>query len=119
MPLHGKTPEEQYKTQPKMPVGRPATKQEVWDWVVHMYGGIFSAEKLKEMAGRKWAWDYVWEVNFNGWRKQPDWLPGDPVVADATPVGPLSPEQSSYPYVNKLWAIAQAALHDHAHEEAA
>lgn len=110
MPPHGKKPEEQFKTQPKMPSGRPPTKDEVWAWVVHMYGGIFETPKLRELAQKKWAWAYVWEVNFAGWRKHPDWVPGDPVVADAVPVGPLAPEQATFVYVNKLWAIAQAAL---------
>lgn len=112
--LHGKKPEEQYKTQPKMPVDRPSTKQEMWEWVVHMYGGVFEEQKLREIAQGQWAWSYVRAVNFDDWRKHPDWLPGDPVIADAVPVGPIRPEHSGFSHVNKLWAIAQAALESEA-----
>jgi len=110
MPLHGKKPEEQFKTQPRMPGDRPATKEEVWSWVVHMYGGTFEVPKLKQMAQDKWAWSYVYFVNFDGWKKQPDWLPGDPVIAEAVPPGPFTPDAQSFVHVNRLWAIAQAAL---------
>jgi hypothetical protein len=110
MPLHEKRPEEQYKSQPKMPTDRPPTKQEVWDWVVHMYGGIFEEAKLRQMAQDKWAWAFVWEVNFRGWKKHPDWVPGDPIIADAVAPGPFPPEAQSFLQVNKLWAIAQAEL---------
>lgn len=108
--IHSKPPEEQYATAPKMPTERPCTKQEMWDWVVHMYGGVFETPKLKELAQGQWAWSYVRAVNFEGWRKQPDWLPGDPVIAEAVPAGPLFPDQSNFSTVNKLWAIAQEAL---------
>lgn len=110
MPLHGKTPEEQYTTAPRMPSDRPCTKQEMWDWVVHMYGGVFEKPKLMELAQSQWAWSYVRAVNFDGWRKHPDWVPGDPVIADAVPTGPFTPDRSSFPNVNQLWEIAQAAL---------
>lgn len=108
--LHSKTPEEQYRTAPRMPSGRPPTKAEVWEWTVHMYGGTFPEEKLKVMAQDTWAWSYIWQVNRKGWNKQPDWLPGDPVIAAAVPAGPFTPERSHFVHVNKLWAIAQAEL---------
>lgn len=113
--LHKNTPEEQWKTQPKMPSDRPPTKEEVWAWVSHMYGGIFEVPKLKELAREKWAWSYIYAVNFEGWRKHPDWVPGDSVVADATPVGPISPGDAYFPTVEALWAIA----HPNAVKEAA
>jgi len=109
MPLHDKQPEEQYTTAPKMATDRPCTKQETWDWVVHMYGGVFDVPKLKELAQTQWAWNFVGLVNRKGWRKHPDWLPGDPVIADAVPTGPFPPEASSFVHVNRLWEIAQAA----------
>jgi hypothetical protein len=62
------------------------------------------------MAKEKWAWDFVWETNFRQWRKHPDWLPGDPVIAEAVPTGPFPPGTSYFHAVNKLWAIAQEAL---------
>lgn len=110
MPVHTKRPEEQYLTQPKMPRDRPATKQEIWEWTVHMYGGVFELPKLQKLAQDAWAWSYVRAVNKEGWKKQPDWLPGDPIVAEAVPPGPFPPEASGFVHVNKLWAIAQAAL---------
>lgn len=108
--IHTRPPEEQYLTAPKMPTDRPCTKQEMWDWVVHMYGGIFGTPKLKELAQGQWAWSFVRFVNQKGWRKQPDWVPGDPVIADAVPAGPITPDQANFATVNKLWAIAQEAL---------
>ena len=110
MKLHTRAPEEQYVTQPKMPGDRPATKEEVWTWVAHLYGGTFDVAKLKQLAQDKWAWSYVYFVNFDGWRKQPDWLPGDPVVADAVPPGPIPPDKANFVEVNRLWAIAQSQL---------
>lgn len=110
MPPHGKKPEEQFTTQPQMPGDRPATKEEVWGWVVHMYGGIFEMPKLKQLAQEKWAWSYVYFVNFDGWTKHPDWLPGDPVVTEAVPTAPFPPDRANFVEVNKLWAIAQAEL---------
>jgi len=110
MPLHTKRPEEQHTTQPRMPRDRPATKQEVWDWVIHMYGGIFETPKLKQLSQDQWAWSYIYAVNFDGWKKHPDWLPGDPVIADAVPPGPFTPDKANFVTVNKFWAIAQAEM---------
>ena len=107
--------EDRWQTQPKMPSDRPPTKLEVWAWVVHMYGPLFEEQKLRDLARDKWAWSYIYAVNFNGWRKHPDWVPGESVVADATPVGPIEVKDAYFPTVEALWAIA----HPNAVKEAA
>lgn len=94
---------------PKMPDDRPATKQEIWDWVQHVYSCLYDTPELQKLAQQKWAWDYVSWVNFRGWTKHPDWLPGDPVVSEAVG-GPYFPEQNHYQLVDALWRLARERL---------
>jgi hypothetical protein len=110
MPMHTKTPEEQYKSAPKMPSDRPATKLECWELCVHLYGGVMDEAKIKEVAQGKWAWSYIYAVNFEQWRKQPDWVEGQKIIPSAVPDGPFPPEKANFVNVNKFWAIAQAEL---------
>jgi hypothetical protein len=60
-----------------------------------------------EHAKKAWAWAYVHAVNFKRWDKQPDWLPGDPIIRNAIPHGPFPAGQEYLGPVETLWARAQ------------
>lgn len=67
-------------TAPPIPTNRPPTRAEVWAHVQHFYGNLKTTAELEKMARDRWAGNYIYAVNFNGWRKQPDWTEGDPVI---------------------------------------
>jgi hypothetical protein len=86
---------------------RPPTKREVWAEVDETYADTLDRARRVQLARERWAWRYVVAVNFYGWRKQPDWTPGQPVVIAAVPRGPFPPERATYGEVNRLWALAR------------
>jgi hypothetical protein len=86
---------------------RPPTKREVWAEVEATYADTLDAARRVQLARDRWTWRYVRAVNFHGWRKQPDWQPGDPVIVEGVPSGPFTPDRATYPHVQRLWQLAQ------------
>lgn len=85
---------------PRLPAGRPPTRREVWERLHFLYYDLkghapspLCSDKcrrkpegvLEAMARSEWTWAYVYRHIFRGWRKQPDWVEGDPVISEAVP----------------------------------
>ena len=100
-------PDDRYETSPKMPSGRPRTKQEVFAYWTHVLKDVKTDEEIKDMARGSWAWDYVWHVNFRQWDKHPDWTPGEPVIPEAVPVKPIPAGSNYIAKVEELWRLAR------------
>lgn len=98
--------DDRYLTAPAMPTDRPPTKEEVWAYWSHQLDGVKTTDEIKLFARGSWAWAYVYEVNFRGWRKHPDWVPGDPVIHEATPTRAI-PLGNYIPRVEELWGLAR------------
>jgi hypothetical protein len=104
-------PDDRVMAAPRLPANRPPTRREVWDRCHALYfdrkrhkarpdctercltderGG-----ELESFCRDGWVWYYVSAFNFNGWRKQPDWVEGDPVIEQAVPFRQFEVEQQS------------------------
>jgi hypothetical protein len=97
-------PDDRLEKAPGLPTDRPPTRAEIW---AHYHAIYFDLKghapstlctprcvtkpekELEKFAGDEWVWAYVYFYNFKGWRKQPEWLPGDPVVASGVPDQPF------------------------------
>jgi hypothetical protein len=105
-------PDDRVMAAPRLPANRPPTRREVWerchDAVLRPEApqgpsGLHRAvlERTRRAASSKrsardgWVWYYVSAFNFNGWRKQPDWVEGDPVIEQAVPFRQFEVEQQS------------------------
>lgn len=95
-------PDDRYATAPEMPQGRPPTRAEVLAYCQHYYAGLKTDDEIVAMARDKWAWNYIYAVNFRQWDKQPDWVEGDPVVKAGVPTGPFEAGKRQYPPVKAL-----------------
>ena len=100
-------PDQRYDDAPKMPTGRPSTKLEVFAYWAHVLKDVKTEDEIKAHARGSWAWDYVWHVNFKGWDKHPDWLPGDPVIQEAVPAKSIPADGSFISRVEELWQLAR------------
>lgn len=85
--------EERVLAAPKLPAGRPCTKKEAWDHESWIWEGFKTHEELVIRARERWVWSYVSFFNFKGWRKQPDWTEGAPVIDGAVPSVPFYPDK--------------------------
>lgn len=74
---------------PLLPADRPPTRREVWDREFALYHDIKTHDEMAARARTAWAYAYTRWFNTKGWRKQPDWVEGDPVFEDCVPAGPL------------------------------
>jgi hypothetical protein len=70
---------------PNLPHDRPPTRREVWDREHALYNGLKTHDEMKLRAKSSWVYAYCRWFNLKGWRKQPDWVEGDPVIEDAVP----------------------------------
>lgn len=112
-------PDERIETAPTLPKERPATKREVWE----RYHAIFFDRKghrrtpictdrcnhrnpgeLETFCREAWAWYYVSAFNFHEWRKQPEWVEGDPVIPEAVPDEPFAAGETH------KWAATLASM---------
>lgn len=104
LPERYKTVERNHLTAPPLPTDRPPTKREAWDHYSHIYGSVKTPDELRIFVKEAWAWKYAaaWLL---GWRKQPDWVEGAPVLDDAVPhlITPATWQRA----VNEAWARAQ------------
>lgn len=91
-----------------MPPDRPPTKAEVWAYVTHYYTGIKTEQEMRDHAFGCWVGNYVYWVNFRGWRRHPDWKDGDGLIEAACPSGPIFPDQA-HRMVRDLYEKARAA----------
>lgn len=107
MPLLEHVPDNRYETAPKLPRGRPRTKREVMDYWEHVLKDVKTDAEIKAHARSSWAWDYVWHVNFQGWDKHPDWVPGEPVIPEAVPVKAFTAGDNYIAKVEELWQLAR------------
>lgn len=89
MSLKKYVPDSRLMTAPRPPLDRPPTRQEVWDTNWHVYQGIKERDEIAAMSKAEWVATYVYWFNLKDWRKQPDWVEGDPVIPEAVPDGPL------------------------------
>lgn len=95
---------------PILPTHRPPTKRECWDRYSFIYADIKSEEELRVFCRDAWMWFYVSAVNFKSWRKQPDWVDGDPVIHEAVRHEPFPPDQGYWTReVERLFQIAKTA----------
>jgi hypothetical protein len=90
---------------PELPTHRPPTKREVWDRYSFIYGDIKPPDELTRFCRDAWVWLYVEAFNFRAWRKQPDWVDGDPVIDAAVPTKPFPPDQG-------FWTREVKRLHE-------
>jgi hypothetical protein len=98
-----------HENAPPMPFDRPPTRAEVWAHVQHYYsGGDKTEAQLQAMARDRWAGNYVYWVNFNGWKKQPDWTEGDPVIEAGVPTKPFEAGHGRS-YYNDVRALLERA----------
>jgi len=103
-------PDDRWKSAPDIPTDRPPTRAEVWAYVYHLYHDLKSENELKALAAGMWAGNYVYWVNFNAWAKQPDWTPGDPIVAAGVPArGSIQSGDHVYPIVKSYLDQARSA----------
>lgn len=103
-------PDDRWQSAPPLPPDRPPTREEVWAYTEHMYEGLKSPDEMRAHAAFAWAGTYVYWVNHNGWDKQPDWTPGDPVVPAAVPrQGDIKSGDHSYPIVKSYLEQARSA----------
>jgi len=97
-------PDDRVEKAPGLPADRPPTRAEVWS---HYHAIYFDLKghapstictprcnsappgELEAFCRDEWVWAYVYFYNFKNWRKQPEWLPGDPVIASAVPDQPF------------------------------
>ena len=78
-------PDNRYAIAPALPEDRPPTREECWNHYSIYFAGVKPTEKIVTFARDQWAWMYVTWVNTRGWRKQPDWVEGDPVRSENVP----------------------------------
>lgn len=86
-------PDNRWETAPPIPLDRPPTRAEVWAYVKHMYHDLKTPAELEAHAKATFVGNYVRWVNFNGWRKPPDWKEGQPAPPGRCPTGPIAPEE--------------------------
>lgn len=99
--------EKRHATAPQLPTDRPPTKAEVWAYWSHIYDGIKTHAELIADAKADWAYKYATWWLRRGWRKQPDWIEGAPVIDEAVPhFISVDNWQSA---VNDAWSRAQEA----------
>ena len=97
-------PDERVDNAPPIPTDRPPTRAEVWARYHHLYFDLkghkptplctdkcqsLPVGELEADCLADWVWGYVYFYNFEGWRKQPDWVEGDPVIEAAVPTEPF------------------------------
>lgn len=99
--------EDRWETAPKPPLDRPPTRAETWAYYSHIYADDLENAAIR--ARNTWAWLYVYCFNFRGWRKQPDWKEGDPVIEAGIPNGPFFPGEANYASVKLLLDAARRA----------
>ena len=75
----------QYAITPALPEDRPPTREECWSYYNSYFAGVKKTQDIVRFARDQWAWMYVTWVNTRGWRKQPDWVEGDPVRSENVP----------------------------------
>ena len=80
----------------KLPSNRPCTRKEAWDYESFIWAGHRDHEEIVVRARERWLWSYVSWFNFKGWRKQPDWAEGEPVIPGAVPTQPFYPDQRTW-----------------------
>lgn len=68
-----------------LPEDRPPTRQECWDYYSVYFRAVKSPEQIIRFARDQWAWMYVTWVNTRGWRKKPDWVPGEAAGSESVP----------------------------------
>ena len=78
-------PDNRHATIPPLPEGRPPTREECWNYYSLYFAGLKNQHDIIRFARDQWAWMYVTWVNTRGWRKQPDWVEGDPVRVEGIP----------------------------------
>jgi hypothetical protein len=78
-------PDNRYADAPELPNDRPPTRRECFDHYKHIFRGVKSEQEITRFAADQWAWIYVRFVNGRGWRHQPDWMPGEPVLDIGVP----------------------------------
>jgi hypothetical protein len=99
--------DERMMAAPKLPTDRPATKKEVWARYHFIYHDIKSPDDLASYCRDAWVWYFVEAVNFHQWRKQPDWVEGDPVIDEAVKWEPFQVGEW-HAEVERLYQIAQS-----------
>ncbi len=82
---HKYVPDNRYAIAPALPEDRPPTRAECWKHYSIYFGGVKPHGEIVRFARNQWAWMYVTWVNNRGWRKQPDWVEGDPVRSKNVP----------------------------------
>lgn len=73
-------PDNRYETAPPLPTNRPPTRRECFAYYSHVFKDVKDDTAIAQHAREVWAWRYVEWVNGRGWRKQPDWVEGAPVI---------------------------------------
>lgn len=103
-------PDDRWQSAPELPTDRPPTREEVWAYTEHMYADLKTRQEMQAHAAFAWAGTYVYWVNHNNWGKQPDWIPGAPVIASAVPKqGEIKSGDHSYPIVKSFLEQARSA----------
>lgn len=96
--------EADYHGAPELPHHRPPTRREVWEHYSYVYRNLWEEERIRDFCKARWVDAYVSWYN-RGWRKQPDWKEGDPVIATAVPSRPFFPGDATqrivYDYLNR------------------
>lgn len=69
---------------PELPHHRPATRREIWEHYSYIYRNLWDEDRIRDFCKTRWVDTYVSWYN-RGWRKQPDWKEGDPVIERAVP----------------------------------
>lgn len=94
---------------PGLPHDRPPTRAEVWAHFSHVYrSGVKSGDELRDYCKARYVDGYAYWHGIYQWRKQPDWMPGDPVIPAAVPAS-LGPDQPRTRIVYECLQIARAA----------
>jgi hypothetical protein len=95
---------------PLIPTHRPGTKREVWERYSFIYGDIKTPEELRVFCRDAWVWDYVYAVNFKGWRRHPDYMDGEAIIYEAVRREPFPPDWGfCVREVQKLAEVAKTA----------
>lgn len=94
---------------PQMPKGRPPTRQECWEHFWFLFHDRKSKAQIAGMARDKWVYAYVYWHGRNGWRCQPDWTPGTPIIPEAVPQGTLyfAEPAKNYEILTRCLELAQ------------
>lgn len=70
---------------PELPHDRPPTRREVWEYYSFIFRNHRSTEEIKDYCRNYWVEKYTYWFGIYNWRKQPDWVPGQPVIPEAVP----------------------------------